>query len=123
VPVGPGQTTTTLPGPPSFSHAIAPLLVSHCATSTGCHAGPNNTGYGLDMSSATAAYAGLVNKPSVGVQGATRVKPGNPAGSLMIQVLQGPVPPVQMMPLTGGLLSQAQIKLISDWIAAGAPNN
>jgi hypothetical protein len=123
VPVGPGQTTTTLPGAPSFSQAIAPMLVAKCATSTGCHAGPNSTGYGLDMSSATAAYAGLVNKPSVGIQGATRVKPGNPAGSLMIQVLQGAVPPVQRMPLTGAPLTTAQIKLISDWIAAGAPNN
>jgi hypothetical protein len=123
VPVGPGQTTTTLPVAPSFSQAIAPLLVSHCATSSGCHAGPTSTGYGLDMSSATAAYAGLVNKPSVGVQGATRVKPGDPAGSLMIQVLHGAVGQVQMMPLTGAPLSTGQIKLISDWIAAGAPNN
>jgi hypothetical protein len=123
VPVGPGQTTTTLPGTPSFSQSIAPLLVRTCATSSGCHAGPNSTGYGLDMSSAAAAYAGLVNKPSVGVQGATRVKPGDPAGSLMIQVLHGAVGQVQMMPLTGGPLSTVQIKLISDWIAAGAPNN
>jgi hypothetical protein len=51
------------------------------------------------------------------------VKPGDPAGSLMIQTLQGPVPPVQIMPLTGAPLTAAQINAISDWIAAGAPNN
>lgn len=54
--------------------------------------------------------------------GLLRVDPGAPANSFLLAKLEGP-PPGQggRMPLTGALLSAAEVDLIRAWIAAGAP--
>lgn len=45
------------------------------------------------------------------------VKPGDPDGSLLIKVVS---PPKPKMPQGGAHLSQEQVRLLRDWIAAGA---
>jgi Planctomycete cytochrome C len=49
------------------------------------------------------------------------VIPGNPSASLLIKRLTGEIQP--QMPFGSPPLSAENIQLISDWIAAGAPNN
>jgi len=71
------------------------------------------------------AYASLVNVASSGKPGATRVIPGNPSGSYLIQKLEGAPDIVGLrMPRNGPpYLTDAQIALIRQWIQNGAPNN
>ena len=74
--------------------------------------------------SATTAYAQLVNTRSSGKAGATRVIPGDPNGSYLIQKLEGTPGIVgQRMPMTGPFLSPGQIAIIRRWIQEGALNN
>ena len=84
----------------------------------------------LPPDDADAAYAALVG---VGAMGAactdaprTRVVPGDPAGSLLIQKLEGDGTPDgaacgSRMPLGGPYLPPATIEAFRAWIADGAP--
>jgi hypothetical protein len=70
------------------------------------------------------AYAALVNAPSSGKAGATRVVPGNPDGSYLIHKLEGAPDIVGVrMPNGGPYLSSGQIAIIRSWIQLGAANN
>jgi mono/diheme cytochrome c family protein len=71
------------------------------------------------------SIANLVNVASVGKAGATRVVPGNPSGSYLIQKLEGAPDIVGLrMPRNGPpYLTTEQIALIRQWIQNGAPNN
>lgn len=71
------------------------------------------------------SIANLVNVASVGKAGATRVVPGNPSGSYLIQKLEGAPDIVGLrMPRNGPpFLTTEQIALIRQWIQNGAPNN
>jgi uncharacterized membrane protein len=90
----------------SFSKDVQPILQSRCIN---CHGGAR-TQRGLDMSSYASLMAGSVN-------GAV-VVPGNPSGSLIIQmVTQG------KMPKNGPGLTPSQIQILTQWVQLGAPNN
>ena len=71
------------------------------------------------------SIANLINVASVGKAGATRVVPGNPSGSYLIQKLEGAPDIVGLrMPRNGPpFLTTEQIALILQWIQNGAPNN
>jgi hypothetical protein len=70
------------------------------------------------------AYAQLVNRPSSGKAGATRIVPGDPDGSYFIHKLEGASDIVgARMPLGGPYLTSGQIAIIRRWIQDGAPNN
>ena len=71
------------------------------------------------------SIANLINVASVGKAGATRVVPGNPSGSYLIQKLEGAPDIVGLrMPRNGPpFLTTEQIALIRQWIQNGAPNN
>ena len=70
------------------------------------------------------AYNALVNAPSTGKPGATRVIPGDPDGSYLIQKLEGAPGIVGVrMPLTPPYLTTGQIAIIRRWIELGAANN
>ena len=66
-----------------------------------------------------------VNAASVGKAGAIRVIPGDPAGSYLIQKLEGASGIVgERMPQDGPpFLTVGQIAIIRQWIQDGAPNN
>jgi mono/diheme cytochrome c family protein len=92
---------------PSFSRDILPLFAEECATCHGSMGGWDSTSYQAVMETGT-------NAPVV--------IPGNAENSLLAQKLQGtqtlggPMPP-------GGELSDAEVRLVVDWINAGAPDN
>lgn len=112
-PVDPG------PEPPSFAAAIQPTLTTTCAFS-GCHGG-NRPADGLDLR-ASAAYASLVNVPSIQVD-LMRVLPGDPEASYLVHKLEGTHTVGSLMPDGGPPLSAELIATVRAWIVGGAPNN
>jgi mono/diheme cytochrome c family protein len=72
-----------------------------------------------------AAFSNLVSVSSVGLPGAVRVIAGNANGSYLVQKLEGASNIAGLrMPRNGPpYLTDAQVKMIRDWIAAGALNN
>ena len=90
----------------SFANDVMPILAGSC---TECHGG-NQTKAGLNMTTYEGLMAGSFN-------GAV-VVPGDSAGSVLVQfVAEG------KMPKRGPKLTPEQVKVISDWVAAGASNN
>ena len=95
---------------PSFAQQLAPIFKDNCSF---CHNDRTILG-GWDASS----YDSIM---TTGAHGPV-VTPGDPRTSLLAQKVRGLQFEGDIMP-PGGLLPEEEIKLISDWIAAGAPNN
>jgi hypothetical protein len=79
---------------------------------------------GLNLTAGN-SYAALVNVASLLKPSATRVVPGNPEGSYLIQKLEGAAGIAgRRMPFNGPpYLTDGQILVIKRWIEIGAPNN
>ncbi len=90
----------------SFANDVAPIFAGSC---NDCHGG-KQTKAGLDMTT----YDSLMTGSFDGVV----IVPGNSADSLLVQLVAD-----GKMPKRGDKLTPEQVKLISDWIAAGALNN
>jgi mono/diheme cytochrome c family protein len=95
---------------PSFSIQVAPLLNDNCAA---CHNASTKLG-GWDASTYKTVLAGGVDGPAV--------VPGDAKNSLLAQKMLGTQTVGGIMP-PGGMLSKDKLQIITDWIAAGAPNN
>jgi mono/diheme cytochrome c family protein len=107
-PQSPSQPTPTpqpLPSTPTFNADILPIFEQNCKMCHGNLGGWDSTSYQSVMTS--------------GDHGPV-VIPGDPTNSLLAQKLQGISKIGGIMP-PGGELPDATIKIILDWIAAGAP--
>ena len=89
----------------SFEKDVQPIFKASCLS---CHKADKKKGK-LDMST----YADLRKG---GKQG-DPIKAGDPAKSLIIEMISGKEPE---MPEKGDKLTDAQVKVISDWIKQGA---
>ena len=91
----------------------------NCHTSTG-----RNPSGGMNLNH-DVAYDSLVNTPSARKPGATRVIPGDPENSYLVQKLEGRPGIVGVrMPQNGPqYLTDGQILILKRWIANGAPRN
>ena len=69
------------------------------------------------------AYANTVNHPSVEMPQLMRVLPNDPANSYLYRKITGTGITGDRMPQTLPPLTDAQIKLVRDWIRRGAPND
>ena len=69
------------------------------------------------------AYANSVGVASVQMPSLQRVKPGDFANSYLYRKITGTGITGDRMPQGGPYLSDAQIKLVRDWIRRGAPND
>ena len=69
------------------------------------------------------AYANIVNHPSVEMPNLMRIAPGDPANSYMYRKITGSGITGDRMPQALPPLTDAQIKLVRDWIRRGAPND
>lgn len=119
-----GTVTVTVENaqPVSLADIQAQVFGPLCA---GCHSGPTSGTLpsGMDLSSAAASFAALVNVPSLQVA-LDRVEPGNPDDSYLIRKLEGdPSISGSRMPQGGPFLDQATVDLIRQWITEGANNN
>jgi len=89
----------------SFEKDVMPIFKASCIS---CHKADKKKGK-LDMST----YADLMKG---GKQG-NPVKPGDPAKSLLVEMISGKEPE---MPEKGDKLTAAQVEVISNWIKQGA---
>jgi len=90
----------------SFSQNIAPILTDHCLK---CHGG-EKTREGYEVNSYDKVMAGSDN--------GQMIVPGDSAKSDLVKLIK-----TGKMPKKEPKLSDEQIRLISDWIDAGALNN
>jgi chitodextrinase len=104
----------------SFAVNVQAVFTASCALSP-CHAGAQPSG-ALRLQEG-AAYADLVNKPSVGVPAFDRVEPGSRNSSYLYKKITDSSDIVgDPMPLTGSLPPET-LDLIGRWIDEGAENN
>ena len=90
----------------SFSKEVLPIFQSVCVK---CHGG-ENTNASLVLKSYADVMAGSENGPVV--------DPGKSGNSLLIELINN-----GKMPKRGPKLLPAQIRVITQWVDAGAPNN
>ena len=103
-----GQT----PAPVDFEKEVQPIFTASCAVA-GCHTGTRaSAGLRLD---AGFAYANLLNPTP---PTSSRVIPKDPSRSLLVQRIEGTIPP--RMPQGANPLPQAQTDLIRRWVSEGA---
>jgi len=90
----------------SFANDVMPIIQSRCIN---CHGG-DRIEEGLVFFTYEDIMAGSDNGPVV--------VPGDTANSLMVQLVTS-----KEMPKKGPKLTPPQIQAITEWVAAGAPNN
>ncbi|WP_437277248.1 PE-PGRS family protein [Sorangium sp. So ce375] len=101
---------------------VRTILNTSCAGAT-CHGSQNAPAAGLDLR-ANMAHGELVDGASSTCNGRVLVVPGKPSESYLINELRGKdlcATGKRMPPAPAPALSEANIKTISDWICAGAP--
>jgi hypothetical protein len=121
---------TTPMGTPAWSAIFRDIIVAKgCQGASLCHGG---AGGKLMMTTRKAAYDNLVGKPAMGMSidkpscadsGATRVVPGDPASSLLMQKIRGTHMCGDVMPPNPPLLTPEEIGQIETWIMLGALND
>jgi hypothetical protein len=130
----PAPAVDAAPPVPSFRAEIVPVLQKHCASAEGCHGAKPTDSVSLDLRAA-AAYGQLVGRQAeMGATPILRVKPHDPAGSLLVHKLTGNLAPKEgkAMPIdpdTGASVEPSPLpagfvdRVVVPWIEAGAPNN
>lgn len=109
------------PAPPKLTEVQTQVFTASCVFSS-CHSALSQAG-GLSLAPGT-AYGSLVNVAATGPTGRTRVVPGDLSGSYLIDKLTLTAPAVGgRMPLGGDPVDAAQLKVVKDWISAGAKND
>ncbi|HVY83024.1 MAG TPA: TIGR03118 family protein [Steroidobacteraceae bacterium] len=106
----------------TLSQLQTAIFTPRCAF---CH---NGSGVALpgvmNLSSAAATFAALVNVQSINEPTLKRVLPGDPDNSYIIHKLEGTnLGTTSRMPLGGPFLDQPTIEMVRAWITAGAQNN
>lgn len=96
-------------GAPDYLREVKPVLTDHCV---GCH-GTEKSENGLRLDTAAGALRGGERGPAV--------VPGDAAGSLLVQVIEGRQARLERMPYKRSPLSTTAIAAVRDWIEAGAP--
>ncbi len=97
------------------------VFTPSCAFS-GCHTGPagGNLPAGIDLTNADASFANLVGIASLQEPALSRVAAGDPDNSYLVRKIEGTAMTGGQMPLGGGVLDQALIDDIRQWISDGA---
>lgn len=90
----------------SFANDVMPIIQSRCIN---CHGG-DRIEEGLVFFTYEDIMAGSDNGPVI--------VPGDVANSLLVELVTN-----QKMPKRGPKLTPPQVQIITDWVAAGAPNN
>ena len=104
----------------TFTRVQNEIFTPTCAA-IGCH-DPLGQQSGMVLS-AGRAYANTVNVASVEMPSLMRVRPNDPANSYLYRKITGAGITGDRMPQSRPPLSDAQIKLVRDWIRRGAPND
>jgi hypothetical protein len=117
--------TGTSGAAPTLTEVYDMVYVTNCAVCHGMAPSDNTNGKLGMIRGKQAFYDALVNKPTQGVQCTGKgmyIVPGNPAMSVLVQKVSSTPPCGVEMPV-GGMLQPAEVKMLTDWIMAGAMNN
>jgi hypothetical protein len=95
------------------------LVDTALASCSGCHPGLSEP----NLSSVAEIAAAIADGKEPECGGKPYVTPGDPDNSFLLDILTRDIPSCkhERMPLNGPYLSAADLKKVSDWIAAGAP--
>jgi hypothetical protein len=110
---------------PTLQMVYDTVYVTNCAVCHGMMPSDNANGKLGMIRSKDMFYQALVGKPAQGAQCAgkgTYIVPGNPSMSLLLQKVSSTPPCGVEMPV-GGMLQPTEVKMLTDWIMAGAMNN
>ncbi len=115
-----GTSTGGIPATTSYNRDIQSIWNQGCVMATMCHGTAPSAGLTLSGN----AYAMLVDIPATTNPAYTRVIPGDPDGSFLVQKLAGTMPGgaadgMQMPP--GQMIPAAALDLIRLWIEEGCP--
>jgi hypothetical protein len=122
-----GEESTTDQDPvvpePALSSIHENVFTRSCIAGA-CH-DSSSPAAALDLSTAAAAYEGLVGKPTLIVPEKMLVVPGDPDGSFLIAKLRGELGPDEgePMPYANPPLHDDVIGAIEAWIASGAADD
>ena len=120
LPTAPGVGGEPIDPTATFARVQNEIFTPTCAQ-LGCH---DRLGRQEDQQlTAGVAYAQIVNHPSVEMPQLVRVAPADPANSYLYRKITGAGITGDRMPQGGPFLTDAQIKLVRDWIRRGAPND
>lgn len=104
----------------SYATDVHPIWVRQGCAGSGCHGGARPA-EGLDLSSASAGYADLVDRPSTQCTTRLLVKRTDVAGSYLVNKLLGAGMCFgSQMPKAGGGLSAAELDTVRAWILSNA---
>jgi len=108
---------------PRLSTDVQPIFDASC-TASRCHNGTDKAAM-LDLSSARASAAAIVNVPSGQCAPTSLVTPNKPDESYLVWKLMGAGPCFKksQMPRGGMPLSKDELDIIRGWISSGAPTN
>jgi len=120
LPTEPGGGGEPIDPTATFSRIQTEIFSPTCAA-IGCH-DPLGRQQGMILASGR-AYAMIVGVQSTEMPSLHRIEPGDPANSYLYRKILGVGITGDRMPQGGPYLSDAQIKLIRDWIRRGAPND
>jgi hypothetical protein len=120
LPTGLGGGPEPIDPTATFTRVQNEIFTPSCAA-LGCH-DPLGRQQGLNLRSGT-AYGQIVGVPSTEMPGLRRVAPNDPANSYLYRKITGAGITGDRMPQASPPLSDAQIKLVRDWIRRGAPND
>ena len=121
LPTAPGGTGGEPIDPTATLTRVQNEIFTPTCAQLGCH---DRLGRQEDQQlTAGVAYAQIVNHPSVEMPQLVRVAPADPANSYLYRKITGAGITGDRMPQGGPYLSDAQIKLVRDWIRRGAPND
>ncbi len=119
---GNSATSTAVPvtvvNAPALAQLQTDIFGPRCSS---CHTGGGAAlPASMNLSSAAATFAALVNVNSTEVPALKRVLPGDPNNSYVVHKVEGTQTVGQRMPLGGPFLDQPTINQVRAWIQAGA---
>ena len=120
LPTAPGGGGDPIDPTATFTRVQNEIFTPTCGA-IGCH---NRLGQQENLIlTAGLAYANSVGHPSVEMPQLSRVLPGDFANSYLYRKIIGQGITGDRMPQGGPYLTDAQTKLVKDWIRRGAPND
>ena len=120
LPTEPGLGSEPIDPTATFTRVQNEIFTPTCGA-IGCH---DTLGRQQDqILTAGKAYANTVGVPSTQMPSLLRVAPNDPANSYLYRKITGAGITGDRMPQGGPYLTDAQTKLVRDWIRRGAPND
>jgi hypothetical protein len=102
------------------------VYITNCAVCHGMAPSASNGNLGNIRGTKDTFFMTLVNKPAQGTSCMGKgmyIVPSQPAQSVLIQKISQDTPPCGARMPPSGPLQAADIKLVTDWVMAGALNN